>query len=175
MNRALCVAAVFALGLGLVACDQKDAAKPAAKAADAATKAGEMATKAGEAATKAGEAVKASLTDDVKSKLTGYLDQLTKTNGLLEGVKSPADLTAKGSELLSAVTSLSSSAGVLNALPADVQKLLTGGDSKDRIAALATTFKDQVSRLMNSDTLKAGASALGLDKALSGVKLLGAN
>lgn len=121
-----------------------DAAKTeASKAVDSAkTEAG----KAVDAAKKEGEKVVASLTDDVKKTVTGYIEQLGKTNSLLEGIKTPVDATAKLPEITKAGGSLSGLTDGLSKLSPELHKLVKDNFGS-QIQPLTAKFKEQVDRL----------------------------
>jgi uncharacterized phage infection (PIP) family protein YhgE len=138
------------------------AKKEVGKTVDAAkTEAG----KAVDAVKKEGEKVVASLTDDVKKTVTGYIEQLGKTNSLLEGIKTPADATAKLPDITKAGGMLSGVTEGLSKLSPELHKLVKDNFGS-QMQPLTAKFKEQVDRLSKD----AGIGKI-LGDALKGFKL----
>lgn len=166
MYKPTVLALLAAAGLMMTACEEKPADKlsEAAKAAgDAASKgaaavsdaANKGAAAVSDAASKgveaAKDAVSSALSAETKAAASSYLDELKKATGVLEGIKTPADATAKLSEIAGSAAKVNGFTSVLNALKGeDATALKT--ELKSQMEPVISGFKAQVDRL-TKDTM----------------------
>lgn len=145
----------------------KEGAKAAGEAVkDAAAKTGE---KVGDAAVKTGEALKesasklnepkpgsgtatAELLAPARETMKGYLDSMTKSNSLMEGIKSPLDATPKLTELKGTFDSISAKATELLKLTPEQQTALRN-EFKDTLSPALNKFKAEAERISKDSGL----------------------
>ncbi|MCC6677050.1 MAG: hypothetical protein IT436_07895 [Phycisphaerales bacterium] len=140
----------------------KEAAKTSTDAVkDTAAKATEAVKDTAAKATEAASAAWAKVQDSAK----GYIDTLTQTNGVMEGVKDAPSATTALPKLKDLLPKLTAQGGALSALGTeDRAKLMS--EYKDKLTPLVTKFKAEIDRL----TKNPGIAAI-LGDTLKSVKL----